>query len=160
MTTTAYLCLGANLGIPREALALAARMLEEAGLVVTGRSSLYRTPPWGPIPQPDYLNQVLEVQSPVPARALLALALAVERRLGRNREKEERFGPRLIDIDILLFGNETIADADLILPHPRLLERAFALIPLVEIAPNLLISGIKATDALERLDRSGIARVP
>mgnify|MGYP001231039473 CR=1 FL=1 len=155
----AYLCLGANLGDRAGTMAQALAALEAAGLVVTARSSLYETPPWGPIPQPSYLNQVAAVLSPFDPHALLDLALKVERRLGRDRSREVRFGPRAIDIDILLFAKETVATPGLVLPHPRLLERAFALVPLLEIAPEITVGGMPARDALARLDASGVERI-
>ncbi len=157
--TRAYLCLGGNLGEPRETLRLALGMLARGGLTIGRRSSLYRTPPWGPVPQPDYLNQVVEVTTPTTAHGLLDIALLVERMLGRDRTREERYGPRSIDIDILLFGNETVAESDLVLPHPRLLERAFALVPLVEIAPDIKVSGVSAASALALLDSTGIVKL-
>lgn len=134
-------------------------MLSENGVTIGLRSAQYRTPPWGPIPQPDYVNQVVEATTDLSAEALLALALDVERRLGRDRSREDRYGPRPIDIDILVFGDERHSGPDLTLPHPRLLERAFALVPLVEIAPDIQIDGVYARDALSRLDRSGIVRL-
>nr|WP_238121290.1 MULTISPECIES: 2-amino-4-hydroxy-6-hydroxymethyldihydropteridine diphosphokinase [unclassified Xanthobacter] len=157
--TTAYLCLGSNVGDRTATLALALGVLARAGLTIRARSSLYETPPWGPIPQGPYLNQVVEVESPVPARSLLFLSLLVERMLGRDRSREVRFGPRRIDIDILLFGAAQVAEPDLEIPHPRLLERAFALVPLVEIAPAITIGGQSAAAALAGLDRSGIRAV-
>lgn len=157
--TTAYLCLGGNVGDVALTLADAAHRLEVAGLVIRARSPLYRTPPWGPVPQPPYLNQVLAVTGAPSPRALLTLALEVERQLGRDRAREERFGPRTADIDILAYGDEIVHEPDLDLPHPRLLERAFALVPLLDIAPDIIISGTRARDALARLDRSGIERV-
>lgn len=134
-------------------------MLSENGVTIGLRSAQYCTPPWGPIPQPDYVNQVVEATTDLSAEALLALALDVERRLGRDRSREDRYGPRPIDIDILVFGDERHSGPDLTLPHPRLLERAFALVPLVEIAPDIQIDGVYARDALSRLDRSGIVRL-
>lgn len=156
---TAYLCLGSNVGDRAETLGLAIGVLARAGLTIRARSSLYETPPWGPIPQGPYLNQVVEVESPVNARSLLFLGLLVELMLGRNRAREVRFGPRRIDIDILLFGQQAIAEPDLEIPHPRMLERAFALVPLVEIAPELVIQGTRAADALARLDATDIRAV-
>ncbi len=156
---TAYLCLGSNVGDRAGTLGLAIGVLARAGLTIRARSSLYETPPWGPIPQGPYLNQVVEVESPVNARSLLFLGLLVELMLGRNRAREVRFGPRRIDIDILLFGQQAIAEPDLEIPHPRMLERAFALVPLVEIAPELVIQGTRAADALARLDATDIRAV-
>ncbi|QRG08526.1 2-amino-4-hydroxy-6-hydroxymethyldihydropteridine diphosphokinase [Xanthobacter dioxanivorans] len=157
--TTAYLCLGSNVGGRAATMGLALGTLARAGLTIRARSSLYETPPWGPIPQGPYLNQVVEVESPVPPRSLLFLALLVERMLGRDRPHEVRFGPRRIDIDILLFGSEKVDAQDLEIPHPRLMERAFALVPLTEIAPEIEVGGVRAKDALAGLDRSGILKV-
>lgn len=78
--------------------------------------------------------------------------------LGRDRPNEVRFGPRRIDIDILLFGDETVREEDLEIPHPRLMERAFALVPLTEIAPDIVVGGVRAAEALAKLDQSGITR--
>lgn len=153
---TAYLCLGSNVGDRAGTLGLALGVLARAGLTIRARSALYETPPWGPVPQGPYLNQVVEVESPVGARSLLFLCLLVERMLGRDRGREVRFGPRRIDIDILLHGRAKVAEPDLEIPHPRLLERAFALVPLVEIAPDIVIDGTRAADALARLDAGGI----
>ncbi|MFG1345954.1 2-amino-4-hydroxy-6-hydroxymethyldihydropteridine diphosphokinase [Xanthobacter autotrophicus DSM 431] len=158
--TIAYLCLGSNVGDRAATMGLALGVLARAGLTIRARSSLYETPPWGPIPQGPYLNQVVEVESPVPARSLLVLALLVEHMLGRYRPNEVRFGPRRIDIDILLFGTQKVQEEDLEIPHPRLLERAFALVPLTEIAPEIRICGVRAADALAGLDQSGIEKVP
>ena len=156
--TTAYLCLGSNLGDREQTMAQALATLCRAGLTLRRSSSYYETPPWGPVPQGPYLNQVVEVDSPIGPKSLLALGLEVERMLRRDRANEVRFGPRRIDIDILLFGDETVRDDDLEIPHPRLMERAFALVPLTEIAPDIVVGGIRAADALAQLDRSGITR--
>lgn len=156
----AYLCLGANMGDARKNLEAARARLMEGGVVIEASSALYRTPAWGPIAQDAYLNQVLAVRSPLPARALLQLALDIERAIGRDRAREIRYGPRVIDIDILLFEGERSVGDELHLPHPRLMERAFALAPLVEIAPDLCIDGLRVADVLARLDASGIERLP
>ncbi len=158
--TTAYLCLGGNVGDVRATLTRAAALLGESGQTVLARSPFYRTPPWGPVAQPAYLNQVIAVDSPGSPRDLLALALEVERLLGRDRTQEERFGPRRIDIDILAFGDAQVEEADLQLPHPRLLQRAFALVPLLDVAPDIIIGSVRARDALAALDRSGIIAEP
>ncbi len=155
----AFLCLGSNLGDRAGTMACALDQLERAGLAITARSGLYETPPWGPIPQGPYLNQVVQVHSPLPPRALLVLALSVERELGRDRSREERYGPRRIDIDILLYGDEIVAAPDLQIPHPRLMERAFALVPLTEIAPDIVVGETPAAEALRGLDVSGIRRI-
>lgn len=160
MSVRAYLCLGGNVGAPEVTLAQAVERLALAGVRMGARSSLYRTPPWGPVPQPHYVNQVIEVFTAEAPRALLAIAMDVERQLGRDRAREERFGPRRIDIDILLYGETAWSDADLVLPHPRLAERAFALVPLLEIAPDVMIGTRPARDALAGLDVGGIERLP
>lgn len=156
--TIAYLCLGSNVGDRAQTMAQALATLCRAGLTLRRSSSYYETPPWGPVPQGPYLNQVVEVDSPIGPKSLLALGLEVERMLGRDRPNEVRFGPRRIDIDILLFGDETVREEDLEIPHPRLMERAFALVPLTEIAPDIVVGGVRASEALAKLDQSGITR--
>ncbi|MCJ8143782.1 2-amino-4-hydroxy-6-hydroxymethyldihydropteridine diphosphokinase [Ancylobacter sp. A5.8] len=155
----AYLCLGSNLGDRAGTMAKAVGLIARIGLKIIARSSLYETPPWGPVPQGPYLNLVVAVETELSARELLNMALGVEHAFGRDRTREVRFGPRTIDIDILLYGDEVIAEPDLEIPHPRMMERAFALIPLSELAPDLVIGGVKVTDALAGLDRSGIVKL-
>ncbi|MFG1359268.1 2-amino-4-hydroxy-6-hydroxymethyldihydropteridine diphosphokinase [Xanthobacter pseudotagetidis] len=155
----AYLCLGSNVGDRAEALGGARARLDAAGVKIRAASSLYETPPWGPVPQGPYLNQVVEVASPMGPHALLDLALGIERQLGRDRSREVRYGPRRIDIDILWFEGETVAEEDLEIPHPRLMERAFVLVPLTEIAPDFAAFGVTAKAALAGLDVSGISRI-
>ena len=155
----AYLCLGSNLGDRAGTMAKAVGLIARAGLKIIARSSLYETPPWGPVPQGPYLNMVVAVETELSARELLNMLLGVEHAFGRDRTREVRFGPRTIDIDILLFGEEVIAEPDLEIPHPRMMQRAFALIPLAELAPDLKVQGVPIREALEALDRSGIVRV-
>ncbi len=136
----------------------ALRILDaDADTRVTGVSSLYRTPPWGKLDQPDFLNAAAEISTVLAPRALLDLCLDAERKLKRVRE--ERWGPRLIDIDILVFGDRVIHETGLEVPHPRMLERAFVLAPLAEIAPSLVVSGRSITDRLVAVDTSGIERL-
>lgn len=136
----------------------ALRMLDaDADTRVTGVSSLYRTPPWGKLDQPDFLNAAAEISTGLAPRALLDLCLDAERKLKRVRE--ERWGPRLIDIDILVFGDRVIHETGLEVPHPRMLERAFVLAPLAEIAPGLIVDGRSITDRLVAVDSSGIERL-
>ena len=155
----AYLCLGSNLGDRAGTMAKAVGLIARTGLKIVARSSLYETPPWGPVPQGPYLNMVVAVETELSARELLNMLLGVEHAFGRDRTREVRFGPRTIDIDILLFGEEAIAEPDLEIPHPRMMQRAFALIPLAELAPELVVQGVAIRDALETLDRSGIVKV-
>ncbi|ARP65856.1 2-amino-4-hydroxy-6-hydroxymethyldihydropteridine diphosphokinase [Mesorhizobium sp. WSM1497] len=155
---TVYLSLGGNLGDPAKSMSAALRMLDaDADTRVTGVSSLYRTPPWGKLDQPDFLNAAAEISTVLAPRALLDLCLDAERKLKRVRE--ERWGPRLIDIDILVFGDRVIHETGLEVPHPRMLERAFVLAPLAEIAPGLVVSGRSITDRLVAVDTSGIERL-
>lgn len=156
---TAYLCLGSNLGDRAGTMAKSVGLIARAGLTIIGRSSLYETPPWGPVPQGPYLNMVVAVETELSARELLNLLLSVEHAFGRDRSREVRFGPRSIDIDILLYGEEVVAEPDLEIPHPRMMERAFALIPLSELAPDLTVGGVAVAAALAGLDRSGIVKV-
>jgi 2-amino-4-hydroxy-6-hydroxymethyldihydropteridine diphosphokinase len=133
--TVAYVGLGANVG-DREA-----QIREAAQLIGADRlSSLIETEPWGLDDQPRFLNAAAEVDTALPPRRFLERLLAVERRLGRLRTGK-RWGPRTIDLDLLLYGFETIDEPGLVVPHPFLLERAFALEPLCELAPMLEIPG-------------------
>jgi 2-amino-4-hydroxy-6-hydroxymethyldihydropteridine diphosphokinase len=154
-----YLALGSNLGNRIENLARARAALTERAIALTALSAVYETEPWGSVVQGRYLNQVLWANTGLAPRALLAAALAVERGLGRDRQQETRFGPRTIDIDILLYGGAAIKEPGLEIPHPRLLERGFVLVPLAEIAPDLVVNGVRVSEALARLDRSGIVRL-
>jgi 2-amino-4-hydroxy-6-hydroxymethyldihydropteridine diphosphokinase len=154
----AYLGLGSNLGDKRAMLLRALDGLAATpGLRVVARSGFYRTPPWGDTNQDWFLNAAASVETDLAPHALLAAALAVERALGRVRER--KWGPRTIDIDVLLFEGQTVHDPDLVLPHPHLMERAFVLKPLVEIAPDLEVGGVGIAEALLRLDASGIERL-
>ena len=157
--STVYLSLGGNLGDPAKSMGAALRMLDADGDTrVTGVSSLYRTPPWGKLDQPDFLNAAAEISTGLAPRALLDLCLDAERKLKRVRE--ERWGPRLIDIDILVFGERVIHETGLEVPHPRMLERAFVLAPLAEIAPDLSVGGRSVSERLKAVDISGIERLP
>lgn len=152
----AALGLGGNVGDVVTAFAKAlARLAATPGVRLAAVSSVYRTPPWGKLDQPDFLNLAATIETALAPRALLALCLETERSLGR--ERIERWGPRLIDIDILTYGGATIDEPDLKIPHPRLTERAFALAPLAEIAPKLQVGGRTIADWLTRVDRAGIA---
>ena len=153
----AFVALGSNLGDRAANLARARATLDGSPLKVTARSSVYETEPWGPVAQGPYLNQVVRGSTELAPRALLAALFEIETRLGRDRSKEVRFGPRVIDLDVLLYGDLAIAEPDLEIPHPRLLERAFVLVPLAEIAPDRMVNGVKVRDALVRVGSKGIA---
>jgi 2-amino-4-hydroxy-6-hydroxymethyldihydropteridine diphosphokinase len=153
-----YLALGSNLGDRADNLARGMNALGQHAILPVAQSAIYETEPWGPVPQGRYLNQVVRATTSLAPRAVLAAALAIERAHGRDRHQETRFGPRTLDIDILAYDDVTVREADLEIPHPRLLERAFVLVPLAEIAPDLVVSGVRVRDALARLDRTGIGR--
>ena len=136
----AYVGLGANLGDRDSTIRRAVTLLGEAsGVDVVALSSLRQTAPWGPVEQPAFLNGVAELETELEPRALLEVLLDVERRLGRVRA--ERWGPRTIDLDLLLHGDAVVDEPGLTLPHPHLHERRFALEPLAELAPDLSIPG-------------------
>ena len=155
--TSATLGLGGNLGDVVGAFAYAlARLKAAQGVGEVRGSSVYRTPPWGKVDQPDFLNMAALVETTLPARKLLDLCLEIERGMGRQRL--ERWGPRTLDVDILIYGDATIDEPDLKVPHPRMFERAFVLAPLAEIAPGLSVGGRTIAQALEAVDRAGIER--
>jgi len=157
----ALIALGGNVGDVRATFARAIAMLCDGNAVrLVARSSDYRTPPWGVTEQAPFVNAVIAVTTSLPPHDLLARAQECERALGRNRALERRWGPRPIDLDLLTYDDLVLIDRHLILPHPHLLERAFVLVPLVEIAPERLIAGVAVRDALERLDAGGIEKLP
>lgn len=138
----AYIGLGANLGDPRRAVLDAFAALDGLpGCSVTARSALYRTPAWGPVSQPDYVNAVACLRTTLPPLDLLDALLRLERGAGRDRSAGPQWGPRTLDLDLLLYGDETIDVPGLHVPHPRLHERAFVIVPLCDIAPSLGIPG-------------------
>ncbi len=131
----AYLLLGSNLGDRRAHLAAARRTLAASAGRVVAASALYETAAWGVTSQPAFLNQALALDTALTAPALLAACLAAEQ--DRGRERRTRWGARTLDVDILLFDSEIITTPALSIPHPRLPERRFALLPLAELAPQL-----------------------
>jgi 2-amino-4-hydroxy-6-hydroxymethyldihydropteridine diphosphokinase len=156
----ALIALGGNTGNVRDALNRAIALLCDGREVsLLRRSADYRTPPWGVEDQPAFINACLRVATTLSARALLDRAQSVESALGRERSQERRWGPRPIDIDLLAYDSVACDEAGLTLPHPRMLERAFVLVPLAEIAPDWVIDGVKIADALARLDRTGIEKL-
>jgi len=162
--TEAFVGLGANLGKRVEALdgALAAIDRLEATRV-HAVSRYYRTPPWGRTEQPDFLNAVARVYTGLTAGLLLRRLLQIESELGRERSGR-RWGPRVIDLDLLLYADSTVRRPELTLPHPRMHERAFVLIPLLELAPDCAVPGHGRADALlaglNDNERSGIRPGP
>ena len=137
----AYVAIGSNLGDREQTLLDAVEALRaEPGVEVVAVSSLIETDPVGFLDQPRFVNGVVALETTLPARALLELLLAVERRFGRIREGVPAQGPRTLDLDLLLYGDEEIDEPGLQVPHPRMRERPFVLGPLAEIAPELKIT--------------------
>lgn len=133
--TLAYLGLGANLGDRAASLATAEELLAQRGVRVLRRSDTIETEPWGVLDQPRFLNLVLEIDWLGSPRDLLGAAKDVEVEVGRT--PTFRWGPRVVDVDILLFGDETVDEPDLQIPHPRMKERDFVLVPLRQLRPDL-----------------------
>ncbi len=151
----AFLALGSNIGdkiANLDAALLAIAGLEDTRVVRVSR--IYRTPPWGKTDQDWFANAVIEIETSLSPDALLDTVLAIEVQLGRVRR--ERWGPRVIDIDILSHGEVLSATERLKLPHPAMGERAFVLLPLAEIAPGYRVGGIGISDRLAQLDKQGI----
>ncbi|NOR20369.1 MAG: 2-amino-4-hydroxy-6-hydroxymethyldihydropteridine diphosphokinase [Xanthomonadales bacterium] len=156
----AWLGLGSNLQNPAAQLTLAIRRLSDAdGIEVLRSSSLYRTPPWGDELQDDFINAAVQIETSLAPLALLHVLQSIEDAMGRKRN-DRRWGPRLIDLDLLLFGGQQSQSAELELPHPRMHERAFVLLPLIELEPTLEIPGRgKLKSLLSKIDCSGICRL-
>jgi 2-amino-4-hydroxy-6-hydroxymethyldihydropteridine diphosphokinase len=156
--TVAVLGLGGNIGEPGALMAAALdRLAAHPRIRIDAVSPLYQTPPWGKTDQPAFLNAAARIDTALTARGLLDAVLEVERELGRYRG--ERWGPRTIDIDVLLYDDEEIDEPGLHIPHARLAERAFALAPLVDVAPEAVFRGRRAAEWLALADRSGIVQV-
>ncbi len=157
----ALLALGGNVGNSRAILDRAVQLLCDGRQIrLIARSSDYFTPPWGFKYQPPFINLCIAVDTTLSPRDLLARAQEVELKLGRDRAHEKRWGPRTADIDIIAYDDLTLDDPGLILPHPRLFERAFVLLPLAEIAGDRVIAGRKVREALAQVDANGIERLP
>jgi 2-amino-4-hydroxy-6-hydroxymethyldihydropteridine diphosphokinase len=163
---TATIAMGANLasraGSPEATLVAAALRLESLGRVMR-RSSLYSTAPEGFHAQPRFVNAVVELETELAPCALLENLLAIEREFGRDRAASFANGPRSLDLDILLYGDLQISEPELTIPHPRLAERAFVLVPLNEIAPQAVVPGVGKTVAqllaALSLDSDAVVRV-
>jgi 2-amino-4-hydroxy-6-hydroxymethyldihydropteridine diphosphokinase len=137
---TAYIGMGSNLGDRRENLRRAVSLLQDSPLMEVKRlAPLYRSAPLGDTGQPEFLNTVAQVAATLAPRELLNCLLEVEKKLGRVRK--ERWGPRVIDLDLLLYDDMTVQEPDLVVPHPRLTERAFVVVPLAAIAPDITLPG-------------------
>ena len=157
---TAFIGLGSNLGDPpaqiRRALQTLAAMPETR---FVRRSSLYRNPPAGYLDQPEFVNAVARIETRLEPRDLLEQLLAIERAQGRVHDFPN--APRTLDLDILLYGERTVLEPGLTIPHPRMLERAFVLVPLAEIAPDAVVpGGGRIADLAAKLDASGLVKLP
>jgi len=152
-----HIALGSNLGDRAANLAHATDLMDEV-IQITAASSIYETPPWGVIDQPRFLNQVIKGCTTLAPINLLYELKAIERLMGRR--ETVRYGPRIIDLDILLYGQRVIQYNRLQVPHPRMLERAFVLVPLAEVSPGLVIpgSGQAVETLLKQIDPSGVVR--
>jgi 2-amino-4-hydroxy-6-hydroxymethyldihydropteridine diphosphokinase len=138
----AYVGLGGNMGDATATVEAAIGRIDAlAGVRVLSRSSLYRTPAWGVTDQPDFVNAVARIATRLDPRQLLDALLDIERDAGRDRARSRRWGPRELDLDLLLYGDTRVDMLGLHVPHPHLHERAFVLVPLAEIAPSLVIPG-------------------
>jgi 2-amino-4-hydroxy-6-hydroxymethyldihydropteridine diphosphokinase len=156
----AYLALGGNVGDVRATFEAAIALLcENEDIELIARSSDYRTPPWGVTDQPPFVNAVIKIATSLAPHDLLARTQACERAFGRDRASERRFGPRNLDIDLLAYDDIAVDDATLTLPHPRLLDRAFVLVPFAEIAPDLVIAGVTVRQARDKLNLDGIEKL-
>ncbi|MGI6452607.1 MAG: 2-amino-4-hydroxy-6-hydroxymethyldihydropteridine diphosphokinase [Syntrophomonadaceae bacterium] len=144
MAVTAYVGLGSNLGDKIQNLKNAVKEIEKiAKTQVTRQSSLYLTEPWGKQDQEEFVNQVIEISTQLTPRELLSWLQQIEIKMGRKRK--EKWGPRIIDLDILLYGDQVKEEEDLRIPHPYMRQRLFVLIPLQEINPTVVFPDDKGT---------------
>ncbi|MEM1376566.1 MAG: 2-amino-4-hydroxy-6-hydroxymethyldihydropteridine diphosphokinase [Pseudomonadota bacterium] len=150
--TQAFLGLGGNVGDVRAAMGWA---IEQLGLLPSTRvvcvSPLYKTPPWGITTQNWFLNAVVEIDTSLSPHDLLRSVIEIEKQAGRVRDM--RWGPRTLDIDVLLYDQISIRTKDLTIPHPRMVERAFVMVPLVDIAPDVMVAGRAAREIANDVDR-------
>jgi len=158
---SAIIALGGNVGDVRttfkKAIAEICRVAQ-AGLLA--RSSDYSTPPWGDMQQAQFVNACIEIQTTLAPLSLLSVLLTIERTFGRDRSRERRWGPRTLDLDLIAYDDISMVQPELTLPHPRLFDRAFVLVPLAEIAPDRLIAGRRVKAALAEIGSEGIERLP
>ncbi|CAG9295677.1 2-amino-4-hydroxy-6-hydroxymethyldihydropteridine diphosphokinase [Celerinatantimonas diazotrophica] len=159
MNTLCYIALGSNLNDPRRQLVSARRALSDiAQIQVIAVSGLYASKPMGPQDQPDYLNAVIAIETTLEPLALLDTTQAIEQQQGRVR-KAERWGPRTLDLDILLFGQQILDFPRLCVPHYGLQVREFVVLPLAEIAPSLVLpDGVHIAKLAKQIKRNGLYR--
>ena len=155
------IALGGNVGDVRatfrKAIANICGMTQAALLT---QSSDYSTPPWGNLAQPSFINACIEIETSLDPHALLFTLHKIEKKFGRDRTVEQHWGPRTLDLDLIAYDDVKIDQPELTLPHPRLFERAFVLVPLAEIVPDRIIAGRNVRTALAELSTDGIQRLP
>src|SRR3954449_10109986 len=155
------IALGGNVGDVRATFAKAiANICGMAQAALLARSSDYATPPWGETEQDRFINACIEIETSLDPHALLFTLHKIEKKFGRNRATETRWGPRTLDLDLIAYDDVRIGKPELTLPHPRLFERAFVLVPLAEIAPERVIAGRIVREALAQVSTEGIERLP
>jgi 2-amino-4-hydroxy-6-hydroxymethyldihydropteridine diphosphokinase len=156
----AFVALGSNLDDPERQVGRAfAALADVPRSRLVSRSSLYRSPPFGPVVQPEFVNAVAGLLTTLDARAMLGELKALERRLGRETPVV-RWGPRRIDLDLLIHGDARVDEPEIQVPHPGLAERAFVLVPLAEIAPDLEVPGVGRVRTLaSRVEASGLVKI-
>jgi 2-amino-4-hydroxy-6-hydroxymethyldihydropteridine diphosphokinase len=157
-----FVAIGGNVGDRGRNMAQAIDALERGPIRITRRSRIYEAESWGPIPQGKYYDAVVRGETSLKPHALLEELNRIEASLGRDRAREVRYGPRTVDLDILLYDRIEMKEPDLEIPHPLMLERAFVLVPLVEIAPDLVVKGRSVREALDHLrdEAQGVVPLP
>jgi|TARA_B100000929_G_scaffold287528_1_gene274379 2-amino-4-hydroxy-6-hydroxymethyldihydropteridine diphosphokinase len=155
----AYIGLGSNLEVPKEQIKRALVALNDTtDIEVSGLSSLYRSKPLDGSDQPDYINAVCRVKTHLSALELLYVCQGIESK--QHRVRDERWGPRTIDLDIILYGTQVIASKKLVVPHPEMMNRAFVLVPLKEIEPNLIVPILGSlTGLIDKIDTSKLIKL-
>ena len=155
------IALGGNVGDVRATFTKAiAKICGMAQAALLARSSDYATPPWGDEQQARFINACIEIETNLDPHALLFTLHKIENKFGRDRVHERRWGPRTLDLDLIAYDDVSINKPELTLPHPGLFERAFVLVPLMEIAPDRVIAGRNVKSALAHVSTDGIERLP
>jgi 2-amino-4-hydroxy-6-hydroxymethyldihydropteridine diphosphokinase len=156
-----FIALGGNVGDRRKNMEAALAALARSPVRIVACSRIYEAESWGPVRQGKYYDCVVRAKTSLSPHALLREVNRIEARLGRNRTREIRYGPRTIDLDILLYDRLRISAPDLEIPHRLMLKRAFVLVPLAEIAPDLMVKGIRIADVLARMkDAKDVVPMP
>jgi 2-amino-4-hydroxy-6-hydroxymethyldihydropteridine diphosphokinase len=158
---SALIALGGNVGDVQASFQRAIpEICRRAQARLEARSADYLSPPWGETQQPPFINACIAIETQLDPHALLVTLHEAERMFGRDRARESRWGPRTLDLDLIAYDDVAIDTPELSLPHPRLFERGFVLVPLAEIAPDRLIAGRRVRDALANVSHDGITRLP